>query len=456
MRHITTVLNLWNDVELSTRVESAIWDSEQSRWIVSVNGGSFVTTTYLAVCTGYAGRKYVPDIPGLASFEQAYHTSAWPQDLDVGGRRVGVIGTGSSGTQVIETIGSRVKHLTVFQRTPNLANPRRQQLLTPEASANERTTYPDRYKAMHKSPTGLEVTPVNRYTFDDDHATRWALYESLWEKGAQNFWFGNYKDLLTDKDANREAYGFWRSKVGPRINDPAKRSILCPAEPPHAFGAKRPTLEENYFEVFNQANVDLVDLKSDPITEVTSEGVRTATGGFYELDIICLATGYDFAIGSQLAIDIRGLEGARLQDKWLPANSTKECSDTAGVLTFLGLMTHGFPNLIFPAGPQAPTAFGITPRLAEQQGDWLADMLAHIRDKGYTVVESKKSAELWWKQACASAVESTLIAETDGWYMGNNVPMRKKETLFWFGGLPEYMRICEDIKDQGYQGFELH
>ena len=203
--------------------------------------------------------------------------------------------------QTIETIGPDVSHLTVFQRIPNLANPRRQQHLTPEQSVAERTSYPERYVSMSQTPTGLEVKPINHDTFDDDTATRRSVYEDLWEKGAQHFWFGNYRDLLTSKAANREAYEFWRSKTSPRIHDPVKRDLLCPSTPPHAFGAKRPSLEETYFEVFNQSNVDLVDLRNDAIAQVASDGIKMVSGAFHKLDIICLATGYDFAIGSQVS-----------------------------------------------------------------------------------------------------------------------------------------------------------
>ena len=447
MRQVADVLDLRADIKFNARVEKAVWDGEKSHWVIAASGGVKATATYLLIASGYAGEKHVPNIPGLPSFKHAYHTSAWPKDIDVTNKRVAVIGTGSSGMQTIETIGPAVSHLTVFQRTPNLANPRYQEYLTAEQSELERKDYPARYEDMKTTQTGLEIRAIPRNTFDDDIRTRLAVYETLWARGAQNYWFGNYQDMLIDADANREAYKFWRSQVAPRIEDPAKRALLCPLEPTHAFGTKRPSLEETYFEVYNQDNVDLIDVNADPIVEVTEEGIKTASGTLHKVDIICLATGYDFAIGSQIAIPILGRHGISLKDKWL---------DPAGLATYLGLMTTDFPNCFFPSGPQAPTAFGITPRLAELQGDWITDTLLHVRSMPQgTVIEAKAEAEQSWKTMCDETVNKTLIRDTRGWYMGTNISGRKTGTLFWFGGLRSYIDICNEIANDGYRGFDF-
>ena len=452
--HVTKRLDLRKDMSFNMRCQSARWNTAMSRWILFVDGQACATANYLAPATGYTGRKYVPKLIGLARFKHAYHTSEFPADLELDEKRVAVIGTGASGMQTIETIAPKVKHLTVFQRTPNLATPRFQEHLTLNASVAERASYASRYANMSRTTSGMEMSPINRFTFDDDPVTRWETYERLWRKGGQHFWFGNYKDMLTSRKANREAYAFWRSKAGPRIEDPRMRAMLCPSHPPHAFGAKRPALEEKYFEAFNQQNVDLVDLHSDSIEEITEHGIRMTSGSFIELDVIVIATGYDSAIGSQLAIDIRGAGGQSLSEKWLSTSNSRDPLDSR-CRTHLGLMTHGFPNLIFPAGPQAPSAFGITPRLAELQGDWIVDMLVYAQKNGFKTFQVAKEAELWWKEECNKAVEKTLIAQTDGWYMGNNVPGRKKETLFYFGGMNEYVRICECIRELGYLGFDM-
>lgn len=456
MRHVSDTLNLTEDMVFNTRISSAIWDETQKRWSIFVNDRLFVTCQFFIPCTGYAGQKYVPAIKGLETFKNAYHTSEWPADLSLDNKRVGVLGTGSSGMQTIETIGPHVSHLTVFQRTPNLANPRHQQQLTAESEAEEHKNYEQRYQHMNETPTGLEITPTDRNTFDDSPEQRQATYEALWKKGAQHFWFGNYKDLLTSPRANREAYAFWRDKTRARIHDPVKRDILAPKKPPHAFGTKRPSLESSYFEVFNQPNVDLVDLKSDKIAEVTPRGVRMASGAFHKLDVIVVATGYDFGIGSQLAIDIRGVNNVSLREKWGMSQWPRRGSDPGsdGVKTYLGIVCAGFPNMLLSCGPQAPTAFGITPRMAELQGDWMADCMAFVRQNG-TTIDTTVEAENCWKRKNQVAANQTLITQTDGWYMGNNIPGRRKEPLFWFGGVPQYMAECQKSAEEGYKGFVI-
>lgn len=506
MQHACRILNLYNDIIFNTLVRKAVWCDKSVRWSFyanEVDDEVIATAQFYLPCTGYTGQKYIPELKGLGSFKHAYHTSEYPAGLSTSGRRVGVIGTGSSGIQTIETIGPLVEHLTVFQRTPNLANPRYQETLSPESEKKERQTYQVRYEDMKATPTGGETTPIDRTTFSDSIKDRLATYESLWQRGSQNFWFGNYKDMLRDRKANLEAYGFWRDKVRARINDPVKRELLAPVKPPHAFGTKRPSLESGYFEVYNQPNVDLIDLNTDDIVEVTPDGVLMKSGRFHELDILVLATGFDFGIGTQLAIEVRGMKGITLADKWgrrdyshkgdtwtTASLSQKLCSgfniherlrkklarrqaDDRGVLTYLGIMCTGFPNMLMSLGPQAPTALSITPRLAELQGNWIAECLAYVREHG-TVIETTKKAELAWKAEMQRAAEATLIPGTDGWYMSNSIrgqlsyrtfesgqclvllsPGRKKEPLFWFGGVPEYMAICNESAKDGYEGFAI-
>lgn len=467
MQHTAEVLGLRPHMIFNTRLSKAEWDEDKKHWALHANGHVVATTTFFIPCTGYAGEKYIPKIKGLSSFTHAYHTSQWPEHLSVEGKRVGVIGTGSSGMQTIESIGPKVGHLTVFQRTPNLSNPRHQQQLTAESEAQEQKEYVQRFQGMQDTPTGLEIYPLKRDTFDDTSEQRLAVYNYLWSKGAQHFWFGNYKDMLTSKKANDEAYAFWRNKTRPRIHDPIKRELLAPLKAPHAFGTKRPSLESSYFEVYNQPNVDLIDLKSDSIKEVKPNGVFMASGAFHELDIIVLATGYDFGIGSQLAIETLGINGVSLRDKWsVGSDIGKPVSDTPGAVnlalngnnihTHLGIITADFPNMLFPAGPQAPTAFGITPRLAELQGDWLADLLSHMRAFGHRTIDTTHEAEQEWKAKNLSVAQKTLIPTTDGWYNGNNIPGRPKEPLFWFGGVPEYMAFCNESARKGYEGFVFH
>lgn len=448
------------------KVTHARWIESVRMWDVTLANGITVRSQFFIPCTGDMTKKYIPRFPGLSSFKHAYHTSEWPEGLDLTDKRVGVIGTGSSGTQVIETIGPSVKHLTVFQRTPNLTNPRYQQKLSPSAAACEAQEYTRRFKRMQKSQNGLEFDCIDRNTLDDTPEQRQAVFETLWARGAQHFWLGNYNDLLTNKQANEEAHAFWCSKVRPRINNPTRRDILAPLVSPHAFGTKRPSLESSYFEVFNQSNVDLIDLKADSIEQITSQGVLTSSGVHHDLDVLVLATGFDCSIGSILSMDIRGRSGLSLRDKWTAhrdrvvddrRGSSAETStpNSQGVLTYLGLCTSGFPNMFLPAGPQSPIAFGVTPRLAEQQAEWVAETLVGVVDEGRATIEATEDAEQGWKNEVLCKVEDTLIKETNGWYMSCNIPGRKKEPLFYFGGLPEYMKRCWEAKVQGYRGFVL-
>ena len=512
-RHMCLKLDLNRDIIYNTLVTGVKWNHDHlpfnRRWDVYADEKG--TTKLLAKsqffipCTGYTTQPYVPPIPGISKFPQAYHTARWPANVDLKDKRVAVLGTGASSVQVIESISPIVKHLTVLQRTPNLTNPRQQDTLSPMA-ADEHPEMERRFDKMKGTRTGLEVEYVDRNTFDDTPEDRIAFYESLWRRGGQAFWFGNYKDLLVDPEANREAYSFWLSKVRSRIHDPAKRDILAPETPPHAFGCKRPALEEQYYEAFNQPNVDLIDVKnSDEIIEITDKGMLLKSGKFVELDVLVFATGYDAAIGSLMKMDIRGKDGVSLRDKWGqsewynaensptfgddvkrkhhsaepptttakkelrspfevqptaagPSNPQEQEAEqdpyTTGVQTYLGLFTSGFPNLIFPAGPHAPTAFGITPRLAELQGRWVVDVIYHVlRTKRKGSIEATEDAEMGWKVGVEEAVDQLLVKDTKGWYMGNNIPGRKKEPLFWFGGVPEYMECLEAEEEGGYENF---
>nr|MDZ8062733.1 hypothetical protein [Nostoc sp. EkiNYC01] len=267
--------------------------------------------------------------------------------------------------------------------------------------------------------------------------------------GGQNLWSGNHSDVLSEMKANQETYAFWRNKTGPRIHDPAKRELRAPEKPPYAFGTKRPALESSYFEVYNSKNVDLVNLSSDLIAEVTPGGVRMTSDDFYKLDIIVLATGYDFGIGSQLAIEIIGRNNVSLRQKW---GLMDDADGPGGVQTYMGIVCAGFPNILLACDPHTPTAFAVAPRFAELQIDFLADCLAYANEHGYNI-DTTQHEEQAWKVKLLEAAERTLIPRTNGWYMGNNIPGRRKEPLFWFGGLPEYMGLCAEAAGSGYKGF---
>ncbi|KAL9620112.1 MAG: hypothetical protein Q9160_005318 [Pyrenula sp. 1 TL-2023] len=444
---VCDTLNLRKHIMLNNTVTAARWDDAAHRWTIHTADGRFGTAQFFIPCGGYSTIRHIPAFEGKEDFQNSFHTSTWPENLDIREKKLGVIGTGASGIQVIEATASRVTHLTVFQRTPNLATPLCQTDFTPKTRAQYKQQYPNRF-ALRNSRNGVDDHGPRRNTFEDDSFGRESFYRSLWSRGGSAFWFSNYEDLLTSKSANNEAYQFWRRQVVPRIKDANVAEKLAPEIPPHAFGTKRPSLETDYFEVYNRPNVTLVDLNTDPITRITPSGIQTASD-FHELDALIYATGFDFITGTMLAMGIRGVDDCPLPKKW-------DVTVTGnGVSTYLGLMTAGFPNMLYPIGPQAPTALGLTPQMAEVQGNWIADLLVFMRAKGFSKVEPTEDAEKAWKQEVNDAAENSLLGQTESWYNGVNIPGRKKQPLCYFGGVDRYIARLEEEKEMGYPNFRL-
>ncbi|KAL4806064.1 hypothetical protein BDV18DRAFT_138606 [Aspergillus unguis] len=444
---VTDRLGLRNDLVLGTRVQRAQWEETEHKWVVSLSNGQRYRARYVVLCTGYTTVPYIPDFKGAETFSNKIHTSNWPEATEWKDKRVGVIGTAASGLQIIEELGPQVKQLSVFQKTPNLATPMQQKDYTAEQMDQlKQHFYPDMF-SKRNSITGFFATN-NRLTFDDCRETRNRFFRSLWDQGGLAFWFGNYADLLTSKEANTEAYNFWRANVHARVKDKATAEKLAPAKPPHAFGTKRPSLETSYYETFNLPHVELVDVNEDPIQEITSAGVQTKAK-LHELDLLVYATGFDALTGSALAIDIVGVDGVQLRSRW----DTRAQGN--GVSTALGLMTRGFPNLFFPMGPQAPSALGLTPQLAEVQSQWVVQCIDKMRAQGLDRVEATADAEEEWKQEVLKAADRTLFGQTDSWYMGVNIPGRKKQPLCYFGGIGRYVEWIQRVANTGYIGFAM-
>ncbi|KAI9690060.1 MAG: hypothetical protein M1820_010059 [Bogoriella megaspora] len=364
----------------------ARWDDVKQRWNIFTREGLLTNSQFFLPCSGYSTIRHIPDFPGLGTFHHRYHISEWPESLEFQGKRVAVIVTAASGIQVIEALREQVSYLTVFQRTPNLATPMRQKQFTASDILSVKQEYPQLF-ASRISRNGF-LSQTHRKSAEDTIDESEEFLEGVWKRGGMAFWFDNYEDMLGNPAANDLVYNFWRKKVHKRVHNAGIAEKLAPSKAPHAFGTKRPSLETAYFEVFNQSNVSLVDVNSDPITQVTPEGIYTASGAYHRVDIIALATGFDFITGSMLAMGIRGVNGRRLDEKW------DISVDGEGVSTHLGLMTAGFPNMFFPMGPQAPSALGLTPHMAEVQGDWIAECLAYMRRKGLSVIQPTEDAEL--------------------------------------------------------------
>jgi cyclohexanone monooxygenase len=443
--YVDRKLDLSRDIRFDTRVTAAHFDAATDKWQIECADGHRVRTRFLIPCTGFASKAYVPTLPGLERFAgPCFHTAHWPQDgLDLTGRRVGVLGTGASGVQVVQEAGKIAAHLTVFQRTPNLALPMQQRRFDEREQCEMKAHYPEWFRLRALSGGGLfDIVPGDHSALAVSADERTTIFETAWQKGGFYFWGGTFPDISTDRNANRLAYEFWRDKTRARIHDPAVAEKLAPTEAPHPFGTKRPSLEQDYFEVFNQPNVTLVDLHEEPIEEVTATGVRTRSR-HYELEVLVLATGFDASTGGLTQIDMRGVSGRSLRETW-----------STGVKTHLGFGIPDFPNLLVLYGPQSPTSFCNGPTCAELQGDWVVDCLCYLRDKGHRRIEATAEAGEAWTQHLATLAAGTLLPYADSWYMGANIPGKPRQLLHYLG-LQSYLALCRESAANDYSGFTL-
>ncbi|MGE0300036.1 flavin-containing monooxygenase [Pseudonocardia sp.] len=439
-------LGISKDVRFDTRVESAEFDDARNQWVVRASDGTTTRATYLVPCLGFASKPYIPPIPGLDSFRgPCHHTGLWPQEgVDLAGRRVAVIGTGASGVQVIQEAAGEAAEVVVFQRTPNLAMPMGQRTLTAADWVEIKEGLPARFASRAETFAGFDFDfmPINAVDVSDEERT--AGYEKLWAAGGFRFWLAVYQDTLFDQRSNDYAYAFWRDKVRARIADPRLAEKLAPTDPIHPFGVKRPSLEQNFYDVFNQDNVDLVDLRETPIEAITERGIRTADGTEREFDVIVLATGFDSVSGGLTRMDLRGTDGRLLRDKWAD-----------GVAAHLGIATSGFPNMLFLYGPQSPSGFCNGPTCAEIQGEMIVETVDHLLRRGGPRFEAAPEADEAWSTHIAELVAPTLFPLAKSWYMGANIPGKAVQSLNYPGGLPLYRQKYAECRDGGYAGFRI-
>jgi cyclohexanone monooxygenase len=303
--------------------------------------------------------------------------------------------------------------------------------------------YPLAYQKRRTSFGGFDYQFLEKAASEVSDEERLATFERIWEIGGLAPWVGSFNDLLANEQSNRAAYDFWRDKTRARIKDPALAEMLAPTEPIHPYGTKRPSLEQNFFDIFNQSNVSLVDLRKTPIERVTRSGIKTAAGK-HDLDILVLATGFDAVTGGLTSIDIRGTGGQTLKEKW-----------GKGVQAHLGMAAASFPNLLFVYGPQSPNAFANGPTCAELQGDWIAQMLNHLRQRTWARFEATVPAEEAWRAQVIEMASGTLFPRADSWYLGANIPGKPREMLSFTGGLSTYMAKCNESAERGYEGFTI-
>lgn len=443
-RYVCDKLNLWPDMTMGTRVTGARFDPDANAWRVDTAQGHELRARILIPCVGFAAKSYTPAICGLDDFAgERHHTAHWPQEgLSFAGKRVAIIGTGASGVQVAQEAARDAAQLTLFQRTPILALPMQQQRLNTRQQEQEKSCYPEVFEARCLSSGGFDTNRLETSALEVDAAERTTTFERLWQAGGLRFWFNNFADLLTDERANRFAYDFWRDKVRARIADSTLHEVLAPTEPPHPFGTKRPSLEQNYYDIFAQDNVSLVDLKRDPITRVVAAGIKTASA-LIECDIIVFATGFDAGSGGLIDMKLRGTEGFDLGEAWKD-----------GVRAYLGNSVSGFPNMLFLYGPLSPSGFSNGPTAAELQGDWTTDFLIYLRDNGFTRFEPDAAAEREWTEMVEQFGAMTLFPKTDSWYMGANIPGKRRQ-LINFPSVAVYSQMCSEVAANAYRGFSL-
>jgi cyclohexanone monooxygenase len=440
--HVADRFDLRRDIRLGTTVTAAHLDPETGRWLVTTDGGDRIQARYCVMATGCLSAARMPEIEGRDSFKgRLLHTGRWPREpVDLQGRRVGVIGTGSSGIQLIAAIAPQVGHLSVFQRTPNFSIPAWNAPLQDAAQAEVKARYHDVRAKAKASRSGILYDYAQRGTFEVDEDERHREYQRRWDKGGANFTHC-FNDLFTNPGANDLAAGFVRRKISEIVQDPHTARLLTPSD--HAIGTKRICVDTDYYATFNRPNVALVDLRQAPITRITPTGLQT-TEGHHDLDDIIFATGYDAVTGALARIDIRGRDGQALTDCW-----------KHGPTSYLGLMVAGFPNLFTITGPGSPSILTNVVMSIEQHVDWIARCLTDLRDRGASVIEAQPDAQADWVAHVAEVAGRTLFVQAESWYMGANIPGKPRVFLPYVGGLHVYTEICDRVADEGYRGFTL-
>ncbi len=443
MNFVADRLDLKKDISFNTRVTEAHYDQAANRWRVRTEAGESLTAKYLIAAVGCLSTANVPQIPGLENFAgDWYHTGQWPHEgVDFTGKRVGLIGTGSTGIQATPPIAAQAKHLTVFQRTANYSVPARNVPLTAEFKQYIKDNTAEIRQATRETPNGHTFKIENRLALDSSPEEREAIYEAAWEKGGLQF-RAVFQDLMVNKAANDTAAEFIKGKIRQIVNDPATAALLSDID--HPYAAKRPPIDTGYFEAFNRPNVSLVDVKPHPIQEIVPGGLRTAEAE-YQLDIIVFATGFDAMTGPMLRMDIRGRDGQALAETW-----------AAGPRNYLGLQVAGFPNLFTITGPGSPSVLCNMPVAIEQHADWIAGCIAHMRANGLETIEATPEAMDDWVEQVNAAANATLLPQaTHSWYLGANVPGKPRVFMPYAGGMARYREICDTVASQGYKGFAL-
>jgi cation diffusion facilitator CzcD-associated flavoprotein CzcO len=445
IRFVVDELDLESSIAFNTRVSQLVYDEAENIWTITADDGSTWQSRFVITAVGGLSAPNIPTIPGMANFKgQTMVSSRWqPEAANFDGKRVGILGTGSTGVQLVTALAPKVRDLYVLQRTPNYVLPRNNYVISDEQWDGIVRTYDAIWSRVRHHYFGYPLELTGRSALDATEEERNALFEDMWRKGGFAIFLEAFDDLASNAEANKYASDFIRAKIRALVDDPATADLLAPSGYP--FGGKRPVIGSGYFETFNRRNVHLIDLKKEPLT-VDDDGLISAGGEKFELDVLIFATGFDAGTGAIAAIDVRGVGGETLAEAWAD-----------GTHTHLGICTAGFPNLLYVYGPQTP--YANQPPSVEASSKWIIDLLSYMNKNGLVRVEGNPEAEVRWSQELNDAAAATVFTETADsarpWFMNTNVEGKRKEVAVYFGGLDRYQDFLDTISADGYQEFQL-
>ena len=450
IEHAAKRFDLERDIAFNTRVSSAIFDERRADWTLKTEGGERFRARWVVMAAGPLSTTHIPPFPGRDSFKgEVYHTGAWPhQPVDFTGKRVAVIGTGSSGIQIAPMVARQATHLYVMQRTASHSVPARNRPMYDGEQEAVKARYRDLRAqwvttagatAFRTLPTEDPIVTGEKSALEVSDDERRAVFERAWEYGGYAI-HRAFRDLLTDVRASALANDFIREKIAETVKDPATAALLTPRQ---LYGTKRLVLDSGYYEMFNRPNVTLVDVKADPIDRLTATGIATR-GAQYDVDTVIFATGFDAMTGSLTRMNIYGRDGELLRDVWAD-----------GPHSHLGLMVAGFPNLFIVGGPQSCSALANVVTANEHQVDWFCDTIRRLDGQEIATIEPTVEAQENWVQIVNDLADASMFTKGDSWYSGANIAGKPRAFLLYVGGFPSYRAACDDAATQGYSGFVL-
>lgn len=448
LNHVAEKFDLRKYMQFNAKVEAAHYDEAHHLWRLKIADGRELTCRFVIMALGLLSIPTLPRFEGMDSFKgRSFHTFYWPHEpVELAGKNVAVIGTGATGIQMIAEIAHKVGELTVFQRRPNWSAPLNNGPISEAEMADIRARYDEIFATCARTPGGFEHEPDRRGFYEVSREERRKLWDRLYDQPGFAIWLRNFREIFTNEEANAEFSEYIADRIRRRVKDPVVAEKLIPRD--HGFGVQRVPMETHYFEAYNRPNVHLVDISETPIVRVTETGLRT-TERDYDFDIVVYATGFDAITGAFDHIDIRGVDGETLRDKWKDGPST-----------FLGMLIHGFPNLLMPAGPQSGSASTNYPRGIETGVNWCTDLLEHMWEHGYIRAEATREAEESWTAHVTQMYATMLMRKAKSWFTGynSNVPGHEHGRIRYFvynGGSPKYVARITEVAQKGYEGIVL-